>query len=398
MLKRISFLVIQTGTFGLIFLLHGFSTTYQVGPGQPLSTLSEVPWESIGAGDSVKIFHNNSVYRDKWVICAQGTQNQPIVIKGIINTKGQRPVIDGGDAVTRQQLNFWNESRGIIKIGGANVPADKMPKHILIENLEIKSGRPGFQFTGRTGVSSYADNAAAVYIEKGENIIIRNCIFTDCGNGLFCGNGTENLLVEGCYYLDNGIENSIYQHNNYTEARGITFQFNRFGPLRANCPGNNLKDRSSGCVIRYNWIEGGNRQLDLVDSDVLKNDPAYRESFVYGNILIEPDGAGNSQVIHYGGDSGDESKYRKGTLYFYHNTVISARSGNTTLLRLSSSGEKADIRNNIFYGTASGNRQAILADKGTADLRNNWLKQGWRNSHSPGPAQVTELGGEPNGK
>ncbi|WP_419641612.1 hypothetical protein, partial [Thiolapillus sp.] len=62
---------------------------------------------------------------------------------------------------------------------------------------------------------------------------------------------------------------------------------------------------------------------------------------MYGNVLIEPDGAGNSQMVHYGGDSGDsgdsgnESIYRKGTLYFYHNTVVSTRDGNTTLVRLS---------------------------------------------------------------
>ena len=65
------------------------------------------------------------------------------------------------------------------------------------------------------------------------------------------------------------------------------------------------------------------------------NDPRYRETHVYGNILIEPDGAGNSQIVHYGGDSGTTEEYRKGDLYFYNNTVISTRSGNTTLVRLS---------------------------------------------------------------
>ena len=62
----------------------------------------------------------------------------------------------------------------------------------------------------------------------------------------------------------------------------------------------------------------------------LVNDPGYRKTFVYGNILIEPEGAGNSQIVHYGGDSGDASIYRKGTLYSYNNTVVSTRTGNTT--------------------------------------------------------------------
>ena len=31
------------------------------------------------------------------------------------------PVIDGRDAVTRTALNYWNESRGVIKVGGASM-------------------------------------------------------------------------------------------------------------------------------------------------------------------------------------------------------------------------------------------------------------------------------------
>jgi hypothetical protein len=137
-------------------------------------------------------------------------------------------------------------------------------------------------------------------------------------------------------------------------------------------------------VVRWNWIEGGNRQLDLVDaedSDVLVNHPSYGQTFVYGNVLVEPDGAGNSQIVHYGGDSGATGIYRKGTLHFFHNTVVSSRSGNTTLLRLSTDDEHADVRNNVLYVTAAGDRLALLDADGTLDLSHNWLKPGWRASH-----------------
>ena len=40
-------------------------------------------------------------------------------------------------------------------------------------------------------------------------------------------------------------------------------------------------------------------------------------------MLIEPDGAGNRQIVHYGGDNGTTAMYRKGTLFFYNNTVVS---------------------------------------------------------------------------
>src|SRR4029079_19221338 len=153
----------------------------------------------------------------------------------------------------------------------------------------------------------------------------------DCGNGFFCASQTSDLLVEGCRIDDNGNSGSIFEHNNYTEALGITFQYNWFGHLKSGAGGNNLKDRSAGCVVRYNWIEGGNRQLDLVESDYpeLTGDPRYHETFVYGNVLLETGDDGNSQVVHYGGDGGATETYRKGTLHLYANTVVSLRTGNT---------------------------------------------------------------------
>ncbi|MCZ6632549.1 MAG: right-handed parallel beta-helix repeat-containing protein [bacterium] len=253
---------------------------YEVGPQKPLQQIGDVPWESLGAGDTIFIHARPEPYREKWVICRQGTATHPIVVRGIPDPNGRLPVIDGRNATTRKTLNFWNEKRGVIKIGGANVPSDTMPRHIIIENLDIRSGRPPFTFTGRDGQTEYAKNCAAIFLEKGEHITLRNCILRDSGNGFFCASQSSNVLVERCYIYDNGIEDRFYEHNNYTEANGIIFQFNRFGPLRKGCRGNNLKDRSAGTVIRYNWIEGGNRQLDLVDSDHkhLIENPAYRST------------------------------------------------------------------------------------------------------------------------
>jgi hypothetical protein len=188
---------------------------------------------------------------------------------------------------------------------------------------------------------------------------------------------------------------SIYEHNTYTEARNILYQYNHFGPLCEGCLGNNLKDRSSGTVIRFNWIESGNRQMDLVDAednDDLVSDPAYLQTFVYGNILIEPDDSGNSQIVHFGGDSGDTSIYR-GTLYFWNNTIVSTRSGNTTLLRLSSNAQTADVRNNIIYVTAAGSRLALTNSAGTLRYGWNLFKPGFVNSHSGLTGTVTDLGG-----
>src|SRR5689334_11793680 len=108
--------------------------TYSVGPSKPYATPSDVPWESLAPGDSVKIFWRATPYLDKWVICRVGTQTQPIVVSGVPNGS-LLPVIDGNNAVTRSALNFWSEQRGVIKVGGANTPADTQPAWIVIENL-----------------------------------------------------------------------------------------------------------------------------------------------------------------------------------------------------------------------------------------------------------------------
>ncbi len=377
-------------TLGLIMLflvVDIFAADYHIGPGQALERIGDVPWEKLNAGDRVYIHWRQQPYREKWVINRKGTAEQPIIISGVPGPNGERPVIDGRNARTAPGLSFWNEGRGVIKIGGSRTPPDGLPTHIIIEGLEIRSAYPDYRYTDSSGkTATYKNNAASIYIEKAANLTIRNCVLHDSGNGLFIGafdGKTQNILIEKNHIYGNGVVGRYYEHNAYTAATNITFQYNRFGPLRQGAGGNNLKDRSAGLIVRHNWIEGGNRLLDLVESydvPVLTTLPSYRKTYVYGNILIEQDG-GNSQVMHYGGDSGNTEYYRKGTLYFYNNTLYSTRAGKTTLVRLSTNEEQADVRNNILYVTASGSSLALLDDAGRLTLRNNWFKPSWVISH-----------------
>jgi len=372
-----------------------FAVTYSVGPGEAYTNIGDVPWESLASGDTVLIHWRSTPYREKWVINRTGTSSAPIVVRGVPSISGDFPIIDGENATTRLELDYWSEVRGIIKIGGASFPSTETPEYIVVENLSIRKARPPYTFIDDRGdTQSYTSNASAIFVERGNHIILRNCEFTDCGNGLFCANSSSDIVVEYCSIHGNGYEGSIYEHNNYTEAFGILFQFNHFGSLRDGCPGNNLKDRSAGTIVRYNWIENGNRQLDLVDSGspAFYGDTLYRKTFVYGNILVEGDGEGNSQIIHYGGDSGDETRYRKGTLYLHNNTIVSTRSENTTLARLSSNDETCDARNNIIYNTADGSFMAMLNSAGTISLRNNWLPTGWVDTHSGLTGTVNDFG------
>ena len=286
------------------------AATYEVGTGKAYATPSAVPWESLQPGDLVLIYWQATPYKDKWVICRQGTAAAPIVVRGVAGPGGERPVIDGNGAVTRLALDYWGEQRAVIKIGGASIPADTMPK-LHRRSRDSTSGarvRPTPSPTTAGNAASYVNNAAAVWIEKGEHIIVRNNVLHDAGNGLFVSSAEPNIsrdiLVEGNYIYDNGNVSSIYEHNTYTEALGITYQFNRFGPLRSGAGGNNLKDRSAGLVVRYNWIEGGNRQLDLVETDSLtiQNDPSYRADV---RLRQRPDRAGG------GGQPPDRSLRRR---------------------------------------------------------------------------------------
>jgi len=377
------------GALVFFFLTHiAAAAVYDVGPGQPYASVGAVPLATLQPGDTVRIHYRSTPYKEKWVICRQGTSTQPITFTGVPGPNGELPIIEGIGAVTAPGLNYWNDNRGVVKIGGANIPADTMPKYIVIENLEIRGARTSYTFTDDGGVTtSYAANASTIYIEKCEHCTIRNNVLHDAGNVFFVASSdaapSRDIVVEGNHIYDGGNVGSIYEHNIYTAAIGIRFEANFIGKLLAGASGNNLKDRSAGTVIRYNFIEGGNRQLDLVDGEdsvLIRTDPSYHTTHVYGNILIEHVNDGNRQMAHYGGDSGTTANYRKGTLYFYSNTLVSNRTDRTTLFRASTNEETIDARNNIFYSVAAGATVSLADDSGVFNLSHNWIKPGWVNS------------------
>lgn len=348
--------------------------TFDVGPNQALGAIAEVPWEALQAGDLVRIHWRPEPYREKWAICAVGTAAAPIRVTGVAGPQGQLPAIEGNGATCRKDLVFWGEDRAILKIGGTNAAPDLMPCYIVVENLELSGARPPLAFTGRNGKATYRDNAAAIWIEKGQHITVRNCVLHDCGNGLMSSRETHDLMVEGCSIYGNGTEVGIYQHNVYTETEGIIFQFNHLGPLRTDSFGINLKDRSSGTVVRYNWIEGGNRLIDLVESDYphIYKRADYRQTFVYGNVLIKLADTTNRQIVHYGGDQGVAERYRNGTLYLCHNTVVSRRLGRAALVKLSTPQDKAVVRNNIIWCDSSTGYVQPFLPPGKAYFGTNW--------------------------
>ncbi len=367
---------------------RGSGTDYAVGPGQKYARLGDVPFERLGAGDTVRVHHRAEPYREKLMIGGIGTAEQPIRICGVPGPGGELPLLEGRDATTRKEQVFpfdGHQARGVIVVGRPNdAPWAHHPSHIVIEGLDIRGAAPPNQFIDREGKrTTYAEPAAGVFVQRGSHITVRGCAVSENHNGLFIGSAgdvelTIDVLIEGNHVHGNGNPEAWYQHNVYNEASGVLYQFNRFGPPRGGprgVLGGNIKDRSAGIIVRYNWIEDGARLLDLVDAqeavDRTLTMPSYRETWVVGNVFVRgpvPNGA----MIHYGGDSGIMERYRKGTLHFVHNTVVVYNDHypdwqGAAVFELSTDEEKLESWNNLYVTSSKPSRRSEIILFGERD-------------------------------
>ena len=225
---------------------------------------------------------------------------------------------------------------------------------------------------------------------------------------------SRNVRLVGNYIHGNGIAGSDRLHNSYIQSVGAIYEFNFYGPLRPEAGGAALKDRSVGTIIRFNRIEEGARSIDLVEAEdypeTAMANPAYRTSFVYGNQIMKDGDSGS--FFHYGGDhygstpgaDWGEPFFRKGTLYFFNNTVhVTGRGEYTVLFNLSTTEEKAEIWNNVFYFTPNARfpslRQASEVGAawtagGILNFGRNWINANWIDSDEdhPVPGQILGTG------
>jgi len=358
-------------------------TIYDVGPGLPYTSISAVPWDSLVPGDEVRIHYNGTTgYREKWHIGKSGTNTAPIRVVGVRGPLNERPIINGQNAVAKLGQNYWNEDRGLIKIGGPSIGSSVI-RNVEIEGLELRNARLGNSYTAINGNPwPFANNAAGVYVEGPAQFIkIRDCYITNNGDGIFFG-FTNFSTVEGNWVHVNGYQGSSQEHNSYTEGIYNTFQFNRYEQSE-NWEGNNLKDRGAWTVVRYNQLIDGNRAFDLVNgaNQVTYNFPP---DYVYGNVIIKRRGYNNNQAMHYGWDTNSTQARRQ--LYFYHNTVIVTREspgeGQWVGIKLDNASTLAYAYNNAFWHySPTGQINAyyggdLATGPGLMTFVNNWIYQG----------------------
>lgn len=381
---------------------------YEIGPGKKYAAIADVPWEALAAGETVRLFWRPEPYREKVMLSAVGTPTAPVRVCGVPGPHGELPVIDGENATTRPGMDFpydGHQPRGLVIVGHAHKDPvwERTPSYILLQGLEIRNASPPNTFTNKAGkVVPYSDIATGIFVERAAHLTIRGCIVTANNNGIFIGTGggpalSHDILLEGNFIHGNGSLTRYYEHNVYNEASNVVYQYNHFGPPRGGAQGvlgANIKERSAGVVIRYNWIEDGAHILDIVDAQEAQATtvpmPSFHSTFVYGNVIVRgrtPSGS----MIHYGGDSGVLPTYRKGTLFFYDNTVIVRNDtypewARTPFFELSTNDEHLDSRNNVFWSAVPptdsrpvgmlGARDNVTSGKAT--FSHDWIRDGIR--------------------
>jgi hypothetical protein len=345
----------------------GTPKTYDIGPGKTYANIRDLDWSKLGPGDTVNIHFKPGGYRELLQISTRGTANAWITINGVPDpATGALPIIDGANAVLAPQFNSFYppiNGWGVILVGPRpGYVGGYKPGYIRIQNLQLQHAYSTYQFTDVDGsVKAYEGHAAGVYLTRADHVTIKGCVLTDNGQGVFGAgqSGYDRLMsditLDSNHIFGNGHVNSYLEHNTYLEGINTVYQYNRYGPTRAGSEGAGLKDRSAGLVIRYNYVEGGAVLLQLPESqnqfELAVTLPSYRQSFVYGNVLVDPPGW-NSNFVWFGGDQGLDAYNRKGVLYFYHNTLVARSDWSqvdaVTLFRMQTRAEVLDARNNIF--------------------------------------------------
>ncbi len=354
-----------------------FYTIYDIGPDQEYASPCDIPWVELQAGTMVRIHWQDEPYRCKWAITTEAYENHPLVIMGIPDDKDRLPVISGEDATTPEDVSLFQEDRWVIKVGGEEI--EDVATWIYLQDFEVTAARPSYAFTDDAGeTQSYDSSAAAIRIDQGSEIHLHGMDLNDANNGLTISSGASDVLVSGSWIHENGSQTSGTTYNTYSEAINVTYEYNRLGPIDG-AIGHNLMDRSAGLVVRYNWFDGGDRQIELSGSSErhITGDEGYQEAFVYGNVLVEPDEGGSNIIVHYGGMDKTTKDYRPGTLWFFNNTVLSERSDKTILFLLPSDEQQADARNNVFHTTAGEENLLAMSGAGSLTMADNWLTEGW---------------------
>lgn len=434
----------------------GNASGYHVGPGRPYTSIGAVPWYQLKAGDTVYIHWKATPYQEKFLISGQGTSSQWIRVLGVPGPNGELPVISGDNATTGPNMHHhWQDAsggsaiqdRGIIQVAVNNT--DVLPAYIEIAGLEIRDAGNGYRFTAENGTqASYSAFAACIYARSVRHLLVRDNVIHNCGNGIYNWIGTGgqpetfwdgiqlDTVLRGNHIYDNGAVGSYSIHQTYTESDRIVIEYNHYGPMKVGARGSQLKDRSAGTVVRYNFIEQSPEgwDLDLIDPDNswssdcsaggnpngLNCRPYYARDFVYGNVIVNRCSAAgcNPNFVHWNEDlqaGHGRALQSGGALTFYDNTIVLVADSTDFSGRISLFNHQwgaydcpigqlpgvIDFRNNLVVSLPRTSGGAVPLDLGYCGLENvnlgvNWISPGWTAYRSGAPGSSGSVTGATN--
>jgi hypothetical protein len=357
---------------------------------------------SLEPGDVVNIYYQTAHYHTIIGLQAVGTASQPIIINGVTDSSCDRPVIDGANAVESTDSiadGFWATSAGeavegngvIVFVWGPTQAYATLQSYITIQNVEVTGGQAANTFTNHNGdVVGYSSSGSnGIYCVACQYVTIQYSTVTGNDEGIFFNSQDAQrtsyyITLRGNNIYGNGMSGNQSVHNVYIQAYRSLYEGNFFGENIAGSTGGNIKDRSSGAVIRNNYIAASARAIDLVDTEespVVQDDPLYNNAWIYGNVIVDnfADPVSSGDLIHWGGDSDNTQYYHNGPMFFYYNTVVVEndptyeRDG---IFDMPTNQQSVYAADNIFYFTNNGpNTQVELGICcGTINFQDtNWI-------------------------
>ncbi|MBL8954781.1 MAG: right-handed parallel beta-helix repeat-containing protein [Myxococcaceae bacterium] len=339
--------------------------TYEVGDGKTYASLTDVPWESLAAGDVVQVHPRAAPYAVKWAMTRAG-----VTVRGVPSGSGALPVITGQGATTRSGQTFANPDRTLVMVAADGV---------VLESLHFLRARQGDAFTAGDGsTGTFASGVSAIDAVAGSNVTIRGCTFEDLEKGVYVA--TDDAVIEGNVFRANRAGGNL----DLTGARPVV----RFNALRAPtvAAAENVRDNAAGAVVAYNFIAGGNRLLDIEGIGAPGGDDFLRTR-VFGNVLVKDDFGGNNAVVHFDTQAGPRR------LDLYANTIV-VRRDLARVVQLAKATVELTLVNNVVRARPTTN--LVMVD-GAGDVRygGNWLQRGRTLTQSGTP--LVDLGGNLDG-
>ena len=343
----------------------GTGTRYDIGGGNNYGTdLADVPWGSLQAGDAVNIYYRATPYREKLPISERGTAANPIIINGVTDGAGNRPEINGENAVNVLHANWTGGLESAVILmhrkplaqGGVN---GTTAEYIKFQNIKVVNSRDTMSYTHNGVTSNYPSGGRLFWLRDAKHITIENCIIHDGGEGIFAqspdgGEGyARDITIRGNWFKGNGQEDPPSNaHQIYLLAASEGTEKNIIEGNFFDTAGDpaiaQAKLRTTDTIFRYNTLVGNARTLDLVEAqngvqEAVWGDytaqeiiDRYRTSYIYGNLFINDYTTGDPLAkfpIHVGWDSaeiipsgvGVGEEYNRGIdgghTYFFNNTL-----------------------------------------------------------------------------